>query len=151
MTFLYHCLVNVKLQINCYPLDAQLICVKLRFRPRKTFVGIITAHLETINLNAFCKGVCNSVKTLTDFTISIKWNGVSLDIKRLVGKHRRLFQRCLGMMYWYEEIPIKRMKSHNARRFFLKKVLGRLYLSSVLRHILLNIRRGLSGFSSNLS
>ena len=34
---------------------------------------------------------------------------------------------------------------------YIYPVLGRLYLSSVLRHILLNIRRGLSGFSSNLS
>ena len=43
-----------------------MICIKLRFRPLKIFVGIITAHLETINLDAFRKGVYNSVKTLAD-------------------------------------------------------------------------------------
>ena len=68
MTFRYYCLVNVKLQINRCPLDEQMICVKLRFRPPKIFVGIITAHLVTINLDAFRKGVYNSVKWKWSFS-----------------------------------------------------------------------------------
>ena len=96
MTFLYHCLVNVKLQINHCPLDEQMICVKLRFRPLKIFVGIITAHLKTINLDAFRKGVDNSVKTLTELTISIKWKWSFSGYKKATQKAQTTMSALFG-------------------------------------------------------
>ena len=96
MTFLYHCLVNVKLQINRWPFDKQMICIKLRFRPLKIFVGIITAHLETINLDAFRKGVYNSVKTLTELTISIKWKWSFSGYKKATQKAQTTMSALFG-------------------------------------------------------
>ena len=96
MTFLYHCLVNVKLQINRWPFDKQMICIKLRFRPLKIFVGIITAHLETINLDAFRKGVYNSLKTLTELTISIKWKWSFSGYKKATQKAQTTMSALFG-------------------------------------------------------
>lgn len=144
MTFLYHCLVNVKLQINHCPLDEQMICVKLRFRPLKIFVGIITAHLKTINLDAFRKGVYNSVKTLTELTISIKWKWSFSGYKKATQKAQTTMSALFG-----NDVIIRRdtnLKDEVTQRppvFFFKSPQS-ITLIFVLRHILLNIRQGAS-------